>query len=161
MIVGGFAVVANEYVRATEDVDFLIPEDADNDRRCVEALGHLDGLLLGAERPVVIDDFDRDHIRASSRAGLVDFIREEVPPLDFDTVAGGAHRVETEGGQVLVAALSSLVAMKRLAGRPQDLADLHALEEIHGPLPTVRVPGLDEGSSDLPTSPPSPPQAPP
>lgn len=153
MIVGGFAVVANEYVRATEDVDFLIPEDADNDQRCVEALGHLDGLLLGDGRPVVIEDFDRDHLRAESRAGIVDFIREGIAPLDFDTVAGGAHRVETEAGQVLVAALSSLVAMKRLAGRPQDLADLHALEEIHGPLPTVRVPGLDDEEGDPPSRP--------
>ncbi len=43
VVIGGFAVIANDYVRATEDVDALIPDDAANDAAldrallCVEA----------------------------------------------------------------------------------------------------------------------------
>jgi len=43
----------------------------------------------------------------------------------------------------LVAGLASLVAFKRLAGRPRDRLDLEELEARHGPLPILPVPGLD------------------
>ena len=86
----------------------------------------------------------RDHLRVESQAGVIDLIREGLPPLDYDSVARAAHRVEAQRGEVLVASLPSLVAMKRLARRPQDLADLAELERIHGPLPMLPVPGLDD-----------------
>ena len=38
VVIGGFAVIAHQYVRATEDVDLLIPDDAANDERVVAAL---------------------------------------------------------------------------------------------------------------------------
>jgi hypothetical protein len=31
VVVGGFAVIANRFVRATEDVDFLVPDSVEND----------------------------------------------------------------------------------------------------------------------------------
>jgi hypothetical protein len=43
VVVGGFAVIANRFVRATEDVDFLIPDSAENDERVLAALINLDG----------------------------------------------------------------------------------------------------------------------
>lgn len=33
VVIGGFAVIANRFVRATEDIDFLVPDDEENDRR--------------------------------------------------------------------------------------------------------------------------------
>jgi hypothetical protein len=44
---------------------------------------------------------------------------------------------------VRIAALSSVVGFKRLAGRPQDHLDLAELEAIYGPLPVDPIPGLD------------------
>jgi hypothetical protein len=41
------------------------------------------------------------------------------------------------------AGLATLVAFKRLAGRPHDRLDLEELEAMHGPLPILPVPGLD------------------
>ncbi|MFL5834171.1 MAG: hypothetical protein ACJ76B_09340 [Solirubrobacterales bacterium] len=38
VVIGGFAVIANRFVRATEDVDLLVPDDPDNDRRVLDAL---------------------------------------------------------------------------------------------------------------------------
>ena len=38
MVIGGFAVIAHDYVRATEDVDLLIPADGANDDRLKTAL---------------------------------------------------------------------------------------------------------------------------
>lgn len=48
-----------------------------------------------------------------------------------------------EHGSFRVAGLASLVGFKRLAGRPQDRADLIELEAIHGELPVDPIPGLD------------------
>jgi hypothetical protein len=47
VVIGGFAVIANRFVRATEDIDFLVPDDEANDRRVLAALLRLGGDLLG------------------------------------------------------------------------------------------------------------------
>ena len=86
---------------------------------------------------------DREHSRLSTRAGLIDLLREGAPPLDFATVRGNAHEADLGAGRFHVAGLSSLVAFKRLAGRPRDKADLAELREIHGELPIDPLPGLD------------------
>ncbi len=52
VVIGGFAVIANRFVRATEDVDFLVPDDPDNDRRVLAALRELEGVRMrDAGRP--------------------------------------------------------------------------------------------------------------
>ena len=48
------------------------------------------------------------------------------PP--YDTMRDRADRVDLDGIVIAVAALDDLLAMKRAAGRPQDLADIEALE---------------------------------
>lgn len=140
VVIGGFAVIANRHVRATEDVDVLVPEDPENDRRLVVALRSIG--WSGATSELA----GRAHLRAHTKAGQVDLVREGEPPLDFSSVAADAMRVEYEGIEIPLAGLASLVAFKRLAGRLRDRADLEALAEIHGELPVLRVPGLDESA---------------
>ena len=52
VVVGGFSVIANRFVRATEDIDFLVPDDSENDRRVLSALRRLDGVRLRDEQPL-------------------------------------------------------------------------------------------------------------
>jgi hypothetical protein len=144
VVIGGFAVIANDYVRATEDVDFLIPDDEANDRSLDIALAALAARWLSPDRPYAAGDLTgREHSRLSTRAGLVDLLREGAPPLDFATVRDNAHEADLGAGRFRVAGLSSIVAFKRLAGRPRDKADLDELREIHGELPIDPLPGLD------------------
>ncbi len=145
VVVGGFAVIANRFVRATEDVDFLVPDDAENDARVLAALLDLDGVRLRDEAPLSKEHLiGQTHLRAMTRAGVIDIIRGGLPPLDYETVEAHAKLANDEGIEFRVAGLSSIVGFKRLAGRGRDRADLIALEEVHGHLPIDPIPGLDD-----------------
>ena len=144
VVVGGFAVIANRFVRATEDIDFLAPDDVDNDRRVLAALVTLDGVRLRDDAPLADEHLlGQTHLRAKTRAGIIDILRGGLPPLDYDTVEERAMRAGGDGAEFLVAGLSSIVGFKRLAGRARDQNDLLGLAEIHGELPTDQIPGLD------------------
>lgn len=144
VVIGGFAVIAHRHVRATEDIDLLIPDGERNDARCLEALGVLEAVRLDTGRSVAPADLvGRNHLRARTRGGLVDLLREGLPPLDFASVSEGALRADLGDGEFRVAGLAALVAFKRLSGRPRDRQDLEALAEEHGELPMLSLPGLD------------------
>ena len=64
-------------------------------------------------------------------------------PLDFSTVEAGVITADVRGVRMRFAGLESIVAFKRLAGRPRDRQDLEALAELHGELPIAPIPGLD------------------
>lgn len=52
-------------------------------------------------------------------------------PFDFDTVYSRALQVELDITQAKILAIEDLIALKREAGRPQDLADIEALQLLH------------------------------
>jgi hypothetical protein len=145
VVVGGFAVIANRFVRATEDIDFLVPDDPANDRRVLAALGSLEGRRLRDEEPLAEEHLlGRTHLRATTEAGIIDILRGGLPPLDFETVRTGAIPADYGGVRIWVAGLRSIVGFKRLADRPRDRNDLIGLAEIHGELPIDPIPGLDD-----------------
>jgi hypothetical protein len=145
VVIGGFSVIANRFVRATEDIDFLVPDDAENDRRVLAALRRLDGVRLRDDEPLKEEHLvDQVHLRAKTRAGLIDVMRGGLPPLDYETVEERAMPADYGGVEFLVAGLTSIVGFKRLAGRARDRNDLIGLEEIHGELPSEPIPGLDD-----------------
>jgi hypothetical protein len=144
VVVGGFSVIANRFIRATQDVDFLVPDDADNDRRVLAALLDLDGVRVRDGAPLQEEHLlECTHLRSNTRAGVIDIMRGGLPPLDYETVEERALHAEDDGVGFLVAGLSSVVGFKRLAGRPRDRNDLIGLAEVHGELPIEPIPGLD------------------
>ena len=145
VIIGGFAVIAHQHIRATEDVDLLIPEDEQNDILVLEALKALGARRMDA-REVTLDELSTTaNLRVDGgEHGIVDLLHEGVAPLDFASVDDGAITATVREVPMRFAGLESLVAFKRLAGRPLDRQDLEALEAIHGPLPIRPIPGLDD-----------------
>jgi hypothetical protein len=97
----------------------------------------------GTDLPRVLFD-GHHHIRALTRLGLIDFIPEGRPPVSFDEVSATARDDEVQGTLIRRADLAHLVALKRLAGRPQDLQDLDMLAKAHGELPLLKLPGIDD-----------------
>lgn len=112
LLIGGVAVGFHGYVRATKDVDVVPSPDPDNLNRLARVLGQLDAEVEGAG----------------------EFEDGELPdPLDPDVLAlGGNWVLNTRLISVPVVGYEDLVALKREAGRPEDLADLRRLSQARG-----------------------------
>jgi hypothetical protein len=145
VVIGGFSVIYHGYVRATKDSDLLVPDGPDADAAVLRFLERAQGRRLRDDKVLVAEDVaGAQHLRISSRHGIVDIMRGGLPPLDYETVAQHAEVTDWDGQSVRFAALPSVVGFKRLAGRPQDRVDLSELEGIYNELPVEPIPGLDE-----------------
>lgn len=145
VVIGGFSVIANGYVRATEDSDLLVPDGAETDAAIARFFEIAEARRLRDDKALAIDEIGAaEHLRVLTKHGIVDLLRGGAPPLDFDTVAESAFEVEFGSQRVRIASLRSVVGFKRLANRPRDRNDLAELESLHGELPVDPIPGLDE-----------------
>jgi hypothetical protein len=140
-VVGGVATVLHGHVRLTADLDLAIDLSTDQARRAIDALT---ALGLAPLLPVAAVDFADPVIRRqwveernlkvfsmydpAEPLRQVDLLAED--PLPFDELWERAVTVPVGSIDVRVVAIDDLLAMKRTAGRPQDLADVEALEEI-------------------------------
>jgi hypothetical protein len=149
VVVGGMAVVMSGHVRATVDLDVVIDLETSAATRAMAALA---GLGLLPRVPITPSDFANADVRESwirdKHMQVLSFydprdMAREVDvfvayPLDFEALVGQAVPRRVGDRVVPVAAVEHLIAMKRAAGRPQDLADIAALE-------LLRERGLDRG----------------
>jgi len=133
VLVGGLAVNAWGYIRATRDID-LVPDPS------TENLERLDGLLkdLGGKVDVdgrlldseAISPFLRtgDRTLVVTDLGRVDILQGLPQVPSFTALDDKATDVEMDGLVVRVCSLDHLLAMKRASERPRDRDDLEALE---------------------------------
>ena len=130
---GGFALAVHGSPRATKDIDFLVPEaDVARAERALGPAGftlRAGPIAFGAGTPL-----ERRLQRLTKVAGgeqlTIDLM---LVTRVYEPVWAGRMEVLWEGRVVPVVSREGLIAMKRLAGRPQDLADLAALEGTDGP----------------------------
>lgn len=142
IVVGGFAVNAHGFIRVTKDLDIVPNPSTENLGRLAEMLRDLgakilesgdfdaaempadptraDDLALGGNFCLLTDRGRLDVMQWLSGTETDDLYAE----LNPDAVEG-----RVEGVPVRVCSLAHLRAMKRAAGRPQDLRDLEALGE--------------------------------
>jgi hypothetical protein len=142
IVVGGFAVNAHGYIRVTKDLDIVPSPTEKNLERLAQALRELDATILDT------GDFKPEELPAdpTNAAGLAlggNFcLRTNLGRLDVMQWLSGietddlyavfdpeAAEGNLEGVPVRVCGLEHLRAMKRAAGRPQDLVDLRQLGE--------------------------------
>ncbi len=142
LVVGGLAVVAHGYVRFTADLDLVLDPEPDAMRRAVEALA---ALGYRPRAPVPFTDFADAGKRAQwvRDKGLTVFsvaspqhpateidLFVEIP-FDFEAAYQRATRFEVAPDLAgTFVSLADLIAMKRAAGRPQDLLDADTLESL-------------------------------
>jgi hypothetical protein len=141
VVVGGVAVVLHGFARLTGDVDLAIDLRPPEARKAVEAFARLG---LRPRLPVDPLQFADATVRASwvrdrhmrvftfldptNPMLLVDCFAEDVLP--FDGLWERSEVMPLASTTVRVASIADLIALKRLAGRPQDEQDIEALEEI-------------------------------
>lgn len=135
VVIGGMALVLSGSARLTRDLDILFAADPAN----LEVLG---GVLVGLDAklrevdediPFVPDARTLANVRLltlNTAAGWLDVHREVDGAPPYKALRQSAERVSLGDFAVLVASPRDLIAMKRAAGRPQDIADVAELETI-------------------------------
>jgi len=141
VVVGGVAVVLHGHPRLTADLDLIVDLVPDQSRRAIESLTSL-GL-----RPVVPVDpaaFSDPETRRAWRSEKhmevfslwdphdplhqVDLFIES--PIEFEALWARSEIVSVGSTEARIASIGDLIHLKRLSGRPQDVADIEALREI-------------------------------
>ena len=146
IVIGGFAVAAHGFPRATKDVDIVPSPDAANLVRLAALLRDLDARVDGLG-DFAADEFPHDprdpqalreggNFVLQTRLGRLDIMQWVPgiePDLAYEHLQIAAVDTAFGGHPVRVCSRDDLIAMKRTAGRPQDLEDLRRLGESDTP----------------------------
>ncbi len=141
VVVGGVAVVLHGHPRMTADLDLVVDLAADSAGRAIAAL-----VDLGMEPRLPVDphSFADPEVRRAwidersltvftmldPREPLLEVDLFAQPPLPFEELWDQATIVQLEDQPVRIASIEHLITMKKAVGRPQDLADVAALEAL-------------------------------
>ncbi|MBX3191991.1 MAG: nucleotidyltransferase family protein [Labilithrix sp.] len=131
-VCGGVAVTIHGATRTTKDIDLLVRrEDVPRVLEAVRPLGYVFVAL-----PMIFDagtERERHVQRVSKLEGqqhlMIDLLVAEAA---FAGLLDERLEIDLSEGTLRVVTLAALLAMKRLAGRPQDEADIEKLEHRDG-----------------------------
>lgn len=144
VVIGGFAVILHGAERYTKDVDIVPEPSRENLARLWEALVELEA--APAELPdfrpeEMLVEFSLDGLVEGggnwvlhTRFGRVDVMQWVSGVDSYEELRARAVEIVVPqiGANVWFAGLDDLFAMKRAAGRDQDLMDITALRMAHG-----------------------------
>jgi hypothetical protein len=127
LVVGGYALGVHGRPRATKDLDLWIEASADNARRVMQALRDF-GVPLGdlAEKDLETPGTGFKMGEPPSRVDIL----TRIDGVRFEDA--WPRRLQTSLGPVRCGVIgwADLLVNERAAGRPQDLADVAALEKL-------------------------------
>jgi hypothetical protein len=148
IVIGGYAVAAHGFARATKDIDICPDPEDDNIERLATALTELEATPIG------LDEFEGEFDLEPNREGLkmggnwtlmTKHGRLDVmQTFNLESANGGEggyrdlapHAVERTflGYQVLFCSYDDLLRMKRATGRAQDNVDIESLKAARAEL---------------------------
>jgi predicted nucleotidyltransferase len=135
VIIGGLAlqILGGDYI--TQDVDFALTRRRENCRKIADVLTpfHPKPVDWPEGVPFVWDDqtlMNSTHLTLETDLGRIDFLAEPDGAPPYEELKNRAVRFDLEGRTVRVASIDDLIAMKRAAGRPKDIAHIAELETI-------------------------------
>jgi hypothetical protein len=133
VVVGGVAVVAQASPRFTKDLDICYSLEPENLERLGKLLIRMRATLRGVDEdlPFVPDARALRQLQIlclNTPDGGLDLLVEPPGCPPYDRLRRRADVLDLDGVEVRVASIEDLLAMKRAAGRPQDLVDVESLE---------------------------------
>jgi hypothetical protein len=133
VVVGGVAVILQASPRFTKDLDICYGPEQENLDRLGLVLTELGAKLrdIDDDLPFVPDGRalrQTQILTLTTPDGGLDLLVEPDGSPGYPMLRRRADQIDIEGVMVRVASIEDLIAMKRAAGRPQDLVDLESLE---------------------------------
>lgn len=137
VVVGGHAVAAHGFVRATKDLDILVRPSRKNGERVLLALARYGAPLLG----VTADDFAAEGLifQVGVAPRRIDLLTAATG-LSFDEAVAGHLEVQSGPVSIPIVSLLALLKNKRATDRPEDRRDVRELEKLHGLVQVPRTP---------------------
>lgn len=143
VVAGGVALVLHGVVRLTADLDLIVELSTENLRKFITAINELG---YKPKPPVNAEDFIDPLNRKAwkeekgmevfsfyhpkMQMNLIDIFVNE--PIRFNEIESEIVMFKARDIEIPVISKKHLKALKRKANRPQDIADIEALEEIDG-----------------------------
>ncbi len=125
LVVGGYALAAHGFPRATGDMDLWIRRSPENAERVWRALHAFRAPLVNLE---LKDLQSRDIVfQIGAPPRRIDILTS-IDAVEFDDAWGRRKEVRIEGRSVAVIGHDDLLRNKKALGRPKDLADVAWLE---------------------------------
>lgn len=133
VLVGGLAVNAWGYLRATRDLDVVPDPSPENLAMLGELLGELKGKVDAGGRLLTADAIGvflktGDRTLVATELGRIDILQGLPQIPSFEELDAEATTIDLEGLSVRVCSYEHLIAMKRASERPRDRDDLESLE---------------------------------
>ncbi len=134
-VVGGHAVALHGAVRGTVDIDIVVNWRLNQLRATQKVLNRM-GLV--SRLPIDADEvfnFRDEYVRNRNLIGW-NFYHPDDPTqqvdivITYDLTGKKTNRIDTTAGPVTILNVKELIEMKRESGRPQDHADVDALERL-------------------------------
>jgi hypothetical protein len=131
LVIGGIAAGVQGAMWATFDLDITYGRSRADLRKLAAALAELEATPIGLAVGVQIHLDERGLVRGdtwtlTTRHGRLDLLAEPAPGLRYETLALRARTIEGEQ-TYRVAGIADLIAMKRVANRPQDEGHIRLL----------------------------------
>jgi hypothetical protein len=141
VVVGGLATVLHGYARLTADIDLMVDLEPEEVRKSIDALTGYGMVPRLSVDPFCFADPDtRRHWIEEKNMRVFSMWKPDEPllsvdlfvehPMEFDLVWSRAEVMALGPVSVRIASIPDLIALKRLANRPQDVIDIEKLTEI-------------------------------
>jgi hypothetical protein len=125
---GGIALAIYKRPRTTVDIDLLIVADSLDE--VIELAKSRDYTIRGLDLTLANDAIEIRRVsKIDNETGFVLSLDMLLVTPQIQQIWDSRVRADWEGGKLSVVSREGLIALKKLSGRPQDLADISALME--------------------------------
>jgi len=141
VVVGGVALVLHGVVRLTADLDLIVRLETKNLTKfisVIKGLGYRPNVPVKAEE--FINNEKRETWRKEKGMQVLSFYHPKKPasfldvfvnePIDYGTLEDEKEVIQAGSIKIPVVSRRHLIELKKISGRPQDIADINALKEV-------------------------------